>query len=392
MKIRPYTLWEPLPADHSSAEEHPEKGLGKLAYQNWKRKNLSLKDQSRGQLGPLTNALTADMLVSIGNALIDEEGLRPKRNMTDDELSAWIRSDPKYEWVKTVSDADLIRFLDKHFSVLDSETFLSMRILGPPEVPHTIGDDVNYCAGVHSAFADRWLNRLTELRAGGWDDSVSDLRQAYINALENQPTLQNEARTYRTSSHDRLISHLRAWTQQKAAEQAAHKQRRDKVKASAAPTPSAQSSPSQTKPTGTQLVKDGALAREVKALRTEIAQLKSQTPANQAPNSQANQPASMFCNGCGRSYTNENGRVMPCLNKCVYSEHPEHNARYQQGQPWPPNKPPLTWGTVQGYLEKYGKEMPQIGKNYLERRAKNARKRERERQEKDSERKSAKGL
>jgi hypothetical protein len=219
---------------------------------------------------------------------------------------------------------------------------------------------------------------------------VSDLRQAYINALENQPTLQNEARTYRTSSHDRLISHMRAWTQQKAAEQAAHKQRRDMVRASAAPNPSAQSSSSQNKPTGTRPVKDDTLAREVKALRTEIAQLKSQTPANQAPNPQANKPVSMLCNGCGRTYTGENGRVSPCINKCVYSEHAEHNNGYQQGQPWPSNKPPLTWGTVQGYLIKYGKEMPQIGKNYLEKRAKNQRKRERDRQDRESDRKSAK--
>jgi hypothetical protein len=350
-----------------------------MAYQNWKRKNLSLKDQSRGKLGPLTNALTADMLVSIGNALIDEDSLRPRCNMTDEELSEWIRSDPKYEWVKSVSDSDLIQFLDKHFSVLDADTFLSMRILGPPEVPHTIGDDVNYCAGVHSAFADRWLNRLTELRAGGWDDSLSDLRQAYITALENQPTLQNEARTYRTSSHDRLISHMRAWTQQKAAEQAAHKQRRDKVKASTAQTPPAQSSQTQSKPTTP--VKEGALAREVKALRTEIAQLRTQ-PTNQAPHSQA-KPASVFCHGCGHSWlVTDNGRPAPCAKACVYSEHEEHNSKYQQGRNWPSDKPQLTWGTEASYLQKYGKEMPERGKNYLERRAKQQRKRERDRQEK----------
>jgi hypothetical protein len=45
---------------------------------------------------------------------------------------------------------------------------------------------------------------------------------------------------------------------------------------------------------------------------------------------------------------------------------------------------------VQGYLIKYGKEMPQIGKNYLEKRAKNQRKRERDRQDRESDRKSAK--
>jgi len=34
--------------------EHSTKGPGKMAYQNWKKTNVSLRDQSHGQLGPLT--------------------------------------------------------------------------------------------------------------------------------------------------------------------------------------------------------------------------------------------------------------------------------------------------------------------------------------------------
>jgi hypothetical protein len=357
MKIRPYSLWEPLPADWCTLQEHSERGLGKQAYQNWKKRNLSLRDQARGKLGPLTNALTSEMLVSIGNALINEESLRPRPHMTDEELTQWIKDDPTYSWVKRVSDSDLIAFLDKHFSVLDTETFLAMRIPGPPKVPHTTSDnDVNYCATVHSAFAEQWLNRLTELRAGGWDDGTLDLRQAYINALENQPTLHHEAMTFRTTSHDRLISHMRAWTQQKTCEQQAHKQRRDKVRAD--------------------------MAAEVEALRTEVRALQQkQSPGKIGLDPNPRTPLPYLCQGCGRTYSRD-GRTIPCEKACVYSEHAEHNSKYLDGHPWPKNKPALTWGTEELYLKKYGKPMPLMGKKYIEARDKQRRKREREREQK----------
>jgi hypothetical protein len=209
-KVKAYVMWEPLPAGHKLTDpEHSSKGFGKLAYQNWKKTNISVKDQSRGKLGPLATALTTEMRVSVGNALLQCKEVRPKPHMTDEEVAQWIKSDPGYSWVKKLNDTILIKLLDTHFSVLDPDPFLAMRF--PSNIPQMLPDGlVNYMTVPHSAFAEQWLNSLSELRQGGWDDSMTDLRQAYITALEPCPTLYNEAVRYRTSSHDLLISYMRS--------------------------------------------------------------------------------------------------------------------------------------------------------------------------------------
>jgi len=218
-------MWEPLPAGHPIESEHTQKGFGKLAYSNWKKTNVSLRDQARGKMGLLAVGLTTEMRVSVGNVLLQFKEIRPRPQMTEKEVVDWIRSDPTYLWVKTIRDEVLLKALDSHFSVLDPEPFLAMRF--PSNIPQMNADGtVNYMTVAHNAFAEQWLNALSELRMGGWDESMTDLRLAYVKALEPCPTLHNEAACYRTEYHDFLISHLRAWTQKKASEQAADKQRR----------------------------------------------------------------------------------------------------------------------------------------------------------------------
>ncbi len=73
------------------------------------------------------------MLISIGNAIMEDESIRQGR--TDDEIKAWVKSDPKYSWVKAIEDNCLLLLLDRYFSIMDHESFLSMRLPGPPEIP-----------------------------------------------------------------------------------------------------------------------------------------------------------------------------------------------------------------------------------------------------------------
>jgi hypothetical protein len=225
VKLKAYVMWEPLPAGHPIESEHTQKGFGKLAYSNWKKTNVSLHDQARGKMGLLAVGLTTEMRVNVGNVLLQFKEIRPRLHMSEKEVVEWIRSDPTYFWVKTIRDEALLKALDSHFSVLDPEPFLAMRF--PANVPQMNADGtVNYMTVAHNAFAEQWLNALSELRMGGWDESMTDLRLAYVKALEPYPTLHNEAACYRTEYHDFLISHLRAWTQKKASEQSADKQRR----------------------------------------------------------------------------------------------------------------------------------------------------------------------
>jgi hypothetical protein len=278
--------------------------------------------------------------------------------MSSKEVSEWIRQDG-YNWVSSVSDEVLLKILDSHFSVLESDPFLSMSF--PANIPQMNDDQsVNYMTNAHSAFADEWLHCLGELRAGGWDDSSTDLRQAYIKALAPSPTLYNAASCYKTESHDLLISYLRSWTQTQSSRQASENHLKQQIKKSLLEKGGAAASVKPATPTSPQgkkaEVKEAAALRsEVKALQTQIKEMKGSPTA----------PAKFFCNGCGYDYFRDH-RKIPCEENCVFEEHAEHNTGYKSGRPWPQGKRKLFWGSPAEYLAKYGKEMPERGKLYLE--------------------------
>jgi hypothetical protein len=231
-KIRSYFQWDPLPEGHPIEVDHSTRGMGPTAYVNWKRVNLSLKNQYGSALGPLYNALSYEMRGSVGNALLKFPEMQPRSNMTGAEITKFIKEDPDYEWVKKIPDQTLTKYLDKFFSVgADPDPFLSMRLR--PKLPQILEDgSVNYMATAHSGFAEQWLDALRDLRRSGWDDSTTDLRQAYITALEPCPTLHQTAQSYNTDSHDLLISHMRWWTQMKTANQVAERKHKEHIKQS----------------------------------------------------------------------------------------------------------------------------------------------------------------
>ena len=359
-QVKPYELWQCLPKGHPFHEEHSTKGFSKNAYMNWKRINLQLRDQSRGELGPLTNALTAEMRTSVGNILINYEDVRPRRNMTSKEVSEWIRKDG-YNWVSSVTDSVLLKKLDTHFSVLESDPFLSMSF--PANIPQMNEDQsVNYMTNAHSAFADEWLHCLGELRAGGWDDSSTDLRQAYIKALAPSPTLYNAASCYKTDSHDLLISYLRSWTQTQSSRQASENHLKQQIKKSLLAKGEATTSVKTATPASPQGKK--AEVKEAAALRSEVKQLQTQIK-EMKHHASPTASGKFFCNGCGYDYDRDH-RKIPCEDACVFEEHEEHNKGYKSGKPWPQGKRKLFWGSPAEYQAKYGKEMPERGKLYLE--------------------------
>jgi hypothetical protein len=229
----------------------------------------------------------------------------------------------------------------------------------PSNIPQMNSDGtVNYMTVAHNAFAEQWLNALSELRMGGWDESMTNLRLAYVKALEACPTLHNEAACYRTESHDFLISYLRAWTQKKSSEQAADKQRRLQIQSTLPPTsPVKRPAPGEAKE-----------SRDVKALKTQNAVLQNQVRQLKQGGGAAAAPTKkpeFFCNGCGYTFFIDHRKV-PCDPVCVFEEHAEQNVGYKTGVPWPPGKRKLFWGSPEDYRQKYGVEMPERGKQYLE--------------------------
>jgi hypothetical protein len=372
-KIDKYFEWKAPPSDWDILKTHPECGMTKPAYQNWKALNISRRDQAGGALGPLTNAIREDMMASVASVLImNHPTIRAGRN--EIEFAAWLESDPQYKWVKTIPDTELLRCIDKHFCILDHEPFVAMKFGGPAQGYHptTEDGDTNYFASAFSAFADRWLNALKELKTGGWDDKTRDLRQTFVNALEAQPTLHREASTYRTTNHEILIAYMRGWCIQRETE--VQKNAHTRAQTAAARTAAVKS------PTHDRSASD-KYEKQIKVLRTEIGALKAQVGTGDRAviariPSHIDSKTQWYCHGCGKTYSKD-GRAIPCETQCVYYEHAEHNKEYKKGKAWPADKAPLSWGTAESYKAKYKIDLPPTGKKYIELRAKYARKRER---------------
>ena len=386
-KIDKYFEWKAPPSDWDLLKTHPECGMFEPAYRNWKALNIPRQKQAGGALGPLTNGIREDMLTSVGSVLLTNPAIIAGR--TPEQVSAWLKSDADYKWVRDVSDTELLRSIDKHFCILDHKPFVAMKFGTPAQGYHptTHDGDTNYFASAFSAFADRWLNALKDLRTGGWDDATRDLKQTFVNALESQPTLHREASTYRTDCHELLISYMRQWCIIRETEV----KKNAKTRAETAAVRASVKSPSQPGGADKQMEK---YEKQIKVLRTEIGALKAQggasdrsaPPYSAAARTPGPIPSTVdsktqwYCNGCGKTYSKD-GRPIPCERQCVYSEHAEHNKEYLRGRAWPADKNPLSWGTVDGYRAKYQQEMPPTGKKFIELRAKyatqNARKRER---------------
>lgn len=379
-KIDKYFEWKAPPSDWDILKTHPECGMSEPAYRNWKATNISRRDQAGGALGPLTNAIREDMLPSVGSVLLTNPAMKGGR--TDAQVSEWLKSDPSYKWVKNVSDVDLLRTIDKHYCILDHEPFVAMKFGSASQGYHptTADGDTNYFASAFSAFSDKWLNALKDLRTGGWDDANRDLKQTFVNALEAQPTLHREASTYKTDCHEILIAYMRSWCILRETDVKKNAKTRAEATAARTSTDTSAKSPGGDK----QMEK---YERQIKVLRTEIGALRAQggAAASDRP-TVARYPSTIdpktqwYCHGCGKTYSKD-GRPIPCERQCVYSEHAEHNSYYLKGKAWPTDKNPLSWGTAEGYKARFHQEMPPTGKKFLELRAKyasqNARKRER---------------
>jgi hypothetical protein len=65
--------WAPKPGAVGDKRHHPECGYNRLAYQNWRRKNVAIRDSIRAKgssLGPLVTAISVDMKLTIGRQFL----------------------------------------------------------------------------------------------------------------------------------------------------------------------------------------------------------------------------------------------------------------------------------------------------------------------------------
>ena len=367
VKVKDYTTWEAVPDDwvkkkDAKSDEHPEKGYGKEAYKNWRRKNVTLRDAAMEDTsyGLLARALSDEIKISIGTQFLASENLMPgiwereafsNLKAKDRWVDAWVETHHDFAWVNQVDDETMLRVLDKHFGVKSTSVFLARRF--PSNLPLTNEKgEVNYYETEFNRWATNWQTELIELQKSGCDFSGTDLYQAFLNALSTNKTIWNEASQNASRSPYVLIAYLRDWLRKKSLSAQEARDERDALLSQQAHSKTHEgATPNGPKNPPTNAGQDDPTTRAI-ALFTQTmsayAQQMASGPAGQSHDeAKTSKPlpphiiackdtAKCKCQGCGNVWARN--RPIPCFYKCKYSEHPLHNSGSVYG-----NKDAPTW-------------------------------------------------
>ena len=315
--------------------------------------NVQRRDATKangGNLGLFTvRALSPDMRVAVGGQLMQNPRFWPKATMTGEEHDERVASDPKFDWVKLVSDEDLLDTLDKHFGVTQLDPFLSKKFPSNLPLYHPNGD-INYCSADLNQFLTEWQTELAELRAGNCDLSTIDLKQTLLHGLAPHPTIHEQADTHASTSVHMIIAHLRSWVQKEEELQASARSKKERLAAKQAFTEDGAGD--RSKP-DVKSDKEGAAAllTAVEDLKTSLNAMRDKSggataagggntsktrPKHLLPHKD---PGKVECQGCGNVWR-ESMRV-PCWNACKYCDHPLYN-KDCKAKKFKGNQP-LTW-------------------------------------------------
>jgi hypothetical protein len=369
VKVKDYTTWEAVPDDwvkkkDAKSDEHPEKGYGKEAYKNWRRKNVTLRDAAMEDTsyGLLARALSDEIKVSIGTQFLASESTMPgiwereafsNLKAKDRWVDAWVETHHDFAWVNQVDDETMLRVLDKHFGVKSTSVFLARRF--PSNLPLTNEKgEVNYYETEFNRWATNWQTELIELQKSGCDFSGTDLYQAFLNALSTNKTIWNEASQNASRSPYVLIAYLRDWLRKKSLSAQETRDERDALLSQQNPKPQERVTPNGQKTTPTNAGHDDPTTRAI-ALFTQTmsayAQQMASGPASQSHDeAKTSKPlpphikackdtAKCKCQGCGNVWARN--RPIPCFYKCKYIEHPLYNTACERGDYG--SKDSLTW-------------------------------------------------
>jgi len=106
-QVKDYFTWEMVPKIGRQSlrpppQVHPEKGYSRVAYQNWRRENVTLRDQveaNNSSLGPLTRSFSGEMRAFIGKQFLKESALSwlwPTPIMSEKAIDTWVANDPEF--------------------------------------------------------------------------------------------------------------------------------------------------------------------------------------------------------------------------------------------------------------------------------------------------------
>jgi hypothetical protein len=369
-QVKDYFTWELVPKDWAPKPDaptkvHPEKGYSRVAYQNWRRKNVTLRDQveaNKSSLGPLTRGLSGEMRAFIGKQFLKEpalSGLWPHPVMSETALDAWVTSDPEYKWVEKIPDPILLELLDKRFGVKHADLFLSRKFDSNLPITDSYGE-VNYHSDKFCRWAGEWSTELMELQKAGVTFEGVDLKQTLLNAVAPYKVIHDKAVRIATASAHVLLATLCDWVIDEEEKASSRRNQKESLLKDGAGGETATKAASHSGGGGaaarhhTQQHANNNSKASAVALMTNsgtpthapgdqsAGRAKKPLPANLRANG-----SKVFCRGCSNNW---DGTVsIPCYNRCKFREHRDYFADCMTQEP-PTRRSSLTW---RGYRDRY---------------------------------------
>ena len=353
---------------------------GKVAYQNWRRKNVSARDfvaANQGSLGPLTRALSPEMTVTLGRQFMRDPACSafwPKPVMTGADRDEWARTDPAFKWVKKIPDELLLALCDKRFGVKKNDLFLTKRFHSDLPPTNAKGE-VNYHVAEFNRWITDWETELSELQQGGCSFEGINLRQTLINALSPNKMIHDQATVHQTDSVCDLIAHLREWimNEEETAIGMRNKQagmlnligqghQTQVLTQTQAPvsTGGRASAPANRNTQSASVLLTQFMEQQQKLIDTftasggAAATREAKTPQALPAHLKAIDDTLAKCRGCNNLWNRS--RAMPCFKGCKYADHPHYNKNCNNQDP--PQKEKLTWA---GFRERFPTVTPPRG-------------------------------
>ena len=369
-QVKDYFTWELVPKDWAPKPDaptkvHPEKGYSRVAYQNWRRKNVTLRDQveaNKSSLGPLTRGLSGEMRAFIGKQFLKESalsGLWPHPVMSETALDAWVTSDPEYKWVEKIPDPILLELLDKRFGVKHADLFLSRKFDSNLPITDSYGE-VNYHSDKFCRWAGEWSTELMELQKAGVTFEGVDLKQTLLNAVAPYKVIHDKAVRIATASAHVLLATLCDWVIDEEEKASSRRNQKESLLKDGAGGETATKAASHSGGSGaaarhhTQQQANTNSKASAAALMTNsgtpihapgdqsTGRAKKPLPANLKANG-----SKVFCRGCSNNW--DGTLSIPCYNRCKFREHRDYFADCMTQEP-PTRRSSLTW---RGYRERY---------------------------------------
>ena len=375
IQMKDYFIWDPIPKEWKAPivngvpQEHADRGYGKIAYQNWRRKNVTCQSShigGRKALGPLSRGISAEMKVAIGTQFLTDlnkiKDYWPSWHtgpvMDDASLKKWTKEDPLFSWVERIPDELLLELLDKRFGVQNADTFLSKRF--PADLPDLNEQgELNYHAAEFSRWSIEWQTELAELERSSSSALLGvDQKQTLLNALSSNKLLHDFASVQTSTSPLIILATMRDWVMREEQDLIAQRNKKQSLLKQSRyknPGPTGKREVSPGAPKGGQArgeAKGEIDHKQAYALFTQFLQRagkneaapfaaeKSLLPLTANLTACGSGGGHARCEGCGNVWNREH-RHMPCSPECKYQDHPDFNKDWKTTTY--PRRTHLTW-------------------------------------------------